>query len=249
MRTPLVDIALAMELYHDGVSIRKTRRLLRKAGRIPRHHSTVLRWLTKYPGVVQPFLDQFPGKMSPVWSADETAVWCRRGDGPLVQHWLWLCMDKGTRYVLASQLTDKRRTLHRATALFKQAQGRSQWRPKVIQTDGLQAYPRGVRKVFWHPLPRLRVEHERVKAMGSNALMERVNQTYKERYKVKRGYKSLESAAALSQGFWIGYNYLRKHMTLEMTPAEAAGIRFPFEDGWGDLIQWGTRYQTLVHHT
>jgi len=30
-----------------------------------------------------------------------------------------------------------------------------------------------------------------------------------------------------------------------MTPAEAAGIKLNINDGWGDLIELATRYETL----
>jgi hypothetical protein len=30
-----------------------------------------------------------------------------------------------------------------------------------------------------------------------------------------------------------------------MTPAQAAQMELPFNDGWGDLITWATVYRTL----
>jgi len=31
----------------------------------------------------------------------------------------------------------------------------------------------------------------------------------------------------------------------DLTPAQAAEIQLPFNDGWGDLIAWATVYRTL----
>lgn len=50
---------------------------------------------------------------------------------------------------------------------------------------------------------------------------------------------------AIPNGIVLHYNYLRPHTTLGgITPAEAAGIHLPFEDGWGDLIRWATIFDT-----
>ena len=61
-----------------------------------------------------------------------------------------------------------------------------------------------------------------------------------------RGFKRVAGAAALTEGFRLHYDYLREHGALGgKTPAVAAGIRLPFNDGWGDLIRWATFWHAL----
>lgn len=61
--------------------------------------------------------------------------------------------------------------------------------------------------------------------------------TLKERTKVMRGLKTLESMNAFLQGWIIHYNYFRPHLSLQdRTPAQVAGINFPYRN-WKELIE------------
>lgn len=61
--------------------------------------------------------------------------------------------------------------------------------------------------------------------------------TLKDRTKVLRGFKTIETAELILDGFLIHYNFFRPHMTLHnKTPAEVAGIRTPYKT-WTDLVR------------
>ncbi len=65
------------------------------------------------------------------------------------------------------------------------------------------------------------VDKEKLRA--TNNRIERLNGTVRERVKVQRGWKSMDSA--IPEGHRIFYNFLRPHMALgKQTPAQAAGI-------------------------
>jgi hypothetical protein len=49
-----------------------------------------------------------------------------------------------------------------------------------------------------------------------------------------RGLKNDERAKTLLDGYVINYNFCRKHQSINMTPAEAAGINVK---GWKQLIE------------
>ena len=49
-----------------------------------------------------------------------------------------------------------------------------------------------------------------------------------------RGLKNDERAQTLLDGYVINYNFCRKHQSINMTPAEAAGINVK---GWKQLIE------------
>jgi len=240
MRTPLRTIALTHEFYFDGLSLRKTKRNIRKAYGIARSHVAILKWLNKYPALVAPFLENFHPATGVEWNADETQVKVKG-----VPFWIWEVMDSKTRFLLSLIETDVSRTDARAMTLFSNAKHLG-GRPQVIQTDGLPAYNAGIRRNFWTPQPDLKVKHK-VGGMDENAVIERYHNTYKDRYKVMRGFKAVPSSTTINQGFRIHYNFLREHMALGTTPAKAAKIDLPFEDGWGDLVRWASYWRTLSH--
>lgn len=45
----------------------------------------------------------------------------------------------------------------------------------------------------------------------------------------------------------LQYNLVRPHQSLGSTPAQAGKINLPFEDGWGNLIDWATYHKTLAN--
>jgi hypothetical protein len=49
-----------------------------------------------------------------------------------------------------------------------------------------------------------------------------------------RGLKNDKRAKTLLDGYVINYNFCRKHQSINMTPAEAAGINVK---GWKQLIE------------
>jgi transposase-like protein len=68
-------------------------------------------------------------------------------------------------------------------------------------------------------------------------LIERFHSTIKERTKVMRGFKTLDTAELILEGFLVHYNYFRPHMSLaNSTPAEVAKIKIPFKT-WTDFVR------------
>ncbi len=128
---------------------------------------------------------------------------------------------------------------------FLQETKRRADRPRFIVTDGLQSYNDAMRKEYYSRFPWKRTNHRRSPGLkgGDKNRIERFHGTFKERYKVMRGMKNPATAFALVKGFNIQYNFLRPHEALfDGTPAAAAGIILPFEDGWANLINWATIY-------
>jgi len=68
-------------------------------------------------------------------------------------------------------------------------------------------------------------------------LIERFHSTLKERTKVMRGLHTLKSARRFLDGWLVHYNFFRPHTSLQdRTPAQVAGIRFPFRN-WKDVCE------------
>jgi transposase InsO family protein len=72
------------------------------------------------------------------------------------------------------------------------------------------------------------------KPHANNNRIERLNGTLRERVKVQRRWKSMESQ--IVEGQRIHYNFVKPHMALEgMTPAQRAGITEG--NTWRELLE------------
>lgn len=233
MRTPTEVIAAGLKSHTYGLSFKWTGQTIR----VPRHKSTVWRWQMKFAPLVRSFTDSFRAELSDTWHADETAIEIGGNHA-----WTWFAEDEGTRFIASSLVTPWGRTDEDAIRLFAQAKAVSGTRPLRIVTDKLPAYVTGIRRNFYSNAEgRLHLNRIHLTKGPNNNLIERLNGTFKDRTKSMRGFKTPKGAEAFSQAFVVQYDFLRGHESLNGgTPAVAAGIRLPFEDGWGDLARWAT---------
>ncbi len=98
--------------------------------------------------------------------------------------------------------------------------------PNNIVTDGLWSYEKAIKKEF---LPhRTNTEHIRlstIREKPNNNLVERFHNTFREFDKVRRGFKTQQTAQLLSDGFRTYYNFIRPHYALDgLTPSQVAGV-------------------------
>lgn len=239
-------IASAHELYFDGLSFKKTSRNLGKFYGVRPSKSSVWRWVTTYGPLAEAFVRSFTAQTGPTWCADETAIKCAWEREP--DKWEWNVMDQDSRFILSALVTKWGREDDHAIALFREAKRMASGIPDLIITDRLPAYIEGVRKNFYlNTAGRLHLNRIHLtKAKANNNTMERKWGTNRERTKVMRSFKRMDSAAAILAGFRVHYNFLREHETVGTTPAAKAGIALPFEDGWADLIRWATYWRAQL---
>ena len=245
MRTSARIISASLELYFDGLSLAKISRYIWRSHGIKICRITVWKWIQKYVPLVKSLVDQFIADATSSWHADETMIKVKG-----VWNYFWDGIDYNSRFIIMGMLTTDR-TIADAKMFFKGAKkqvgGNS---PSLIITDGCGAYEKGVSKIFWDKVrlgeckyirkPGLRAKVGKM----SNNIIERFHNTVKERMKTTRWFKSFKGAENAMFGFVIQYNFLRPHMALNgMTPAKKAGLDLPFENGWGDLIQWSETNQ------
>jgi len=241
-------IALALDLYYRGLSIRKivehfdqTRRLL--VGRM-----TVYRWVTHFARLAAEWMDAQGARTSDRWHIDETVV---NVDGE--QRYLWNVLDHETRFLLATHVS-KNRSLANTRAPIHKAKKATPDRPADVLTDGMNAYPVAVGKELGRKATALDDPrfvrggrfnpHKRVpsiRAPESNNRIERFHGTEKERFKVMRAFDNDRGTSALAEGVRVHYNLVRTHQALKMTPGEAAGI--PMGEGfrWRKVIDLATQ--------
>ena len=116
---------------------------------------------------------------------------------------------------------------------------------KVVTSDGLLAYPNGIKKVygFSNKTHKLNVFHKQVNASrgeGFNIMIERLHNSIRERTKTFRGFHgSVESANAIMKDYEIFYNFIRKHQSIKKCPYELAipELKLNSENKWRELIK------------
>lgn len=224
---------MALDLYFKGISYRKIVDHLKQFHGIEISHVAIIKWVKKYTKLVKEYVDSLMPQTSGLWHTDEMAVKVA-GD----YKWLWNVMDHETRFLLASQISQKRR-IQDARSVFQQARSVAKTDPKVMVTDGLQSYIKAFKKEFY-TLKGPRAKHIRKPHFTdptNNNMVERMQGSIREREKVMRSLKNEDSE--IVDGYRIYYNFIRPHMSLDgKTPAEEAGIDLGLKgDKWLALIK------------
>ena len=227
MKTPANQVTSALNMYYEGMSIKAIRRnLQQEQGNMP-STATIYEWIQKYTQYATDSIKGYkPKKIGSIFVADETVI---EIDGQNV--WLWDIIDEKTRYLLATRIS-RSRTTQDAQILYDRAVKTAGKEPDKVINDKLASYL-DVRygKDTEH------IQSAPFAVENNTQLIERFHETLKQRTKVMRGLKNIESAHDFIDGWLVHYNYLRPHTALnDRTPAEVAGIDFPYKN-WADIIR------------
>jgi transposase-like protein len=227
MKTPTNQVSSALNSYYEGMSIKAIRRhLLQEHANAP-STATIYEWIQKYTQYATDSIKGYqPSKVGDTWIADETVL---EIDGQNV--WLFDIIDDKTRFLLATRIS-RSRTTRDAQMLIDRAIKTAGKEPKTVITDKLASYldvryGKDTEHIQGRPFA---VEDNTQK-------IERFHGTLKQRTKVMRGLKNIETAHDFMNGWLVHYNYLRPHDALaDKTPAEVAGIAFPYKN-WAEIIR------------
>lgn len=235
LRGDLRRVALAIDLYFRGLSLRKVTEHLQQAYGVRTTPSTIYRWVERYAPKAARWMDSLGARTGERWHVDETVV---SADG--APRWIWNVVDSETRFLIATQVTTLRRTRD-ARMLIRHAKVVTPDRPLEVLTDGLPAYRRAIgRELAFRSGGEVVNPHQRVpsiRARKSNNLVERLNGTEKERIKVLRGFHGRRGPKLFMQGFRVHYNLVRPHRALATTPGVAAGLPDPGGFRWKAIVQ------------
>lgn len=238
MKTSANQVSSALNMYYEGMSIKAIRRNLQQEhGNMP-STATIYEWILKYTQYATDSIEGYqPEKIGDTWIADETVL---EIDGQNV--WLWDIIDDKTRYLLATRLSTSR-TTRDAQMLYDKAVKTAGKEPQTVITDKLASYldvryGKGTEHIQGRPF-----------ALEDNTQkIERFHGTLKQRTKVMRGLKNVETAIDFVNGWLVHYNYLRPHDSLDdKTPAEVAGIDFPYKN-WADITRHEPSKPITVTH-
>ncbi len=231
-------IALTLDLYFKGISLRKISHHLKQFYNLNISHKSVYNWIEKYVGIMNEYVNSIQPDIGGVWHTDEMMV---KVDGSW--EYLWNVIDESTRFQLAS-IVSKERHVRDARMVFQKAKKNAGGRkPKYLVTDGLLAYREAVNKEFntnhgnIEHLWNVGIQHH-----PNNNHVERLHGTIRQREKVIRGMKIEETP--IIEGHRLYYNFIKPHEALNgKTPSEEAGITIEGEDKWLTLMKKSIQYQ------
>jgi putative transposase len=238
MKTPANQVTSALNMFYEGMSIKAIRRNLQQEyGNMP-STATIYEWIQKYTQYATDSIQGYqPQKIGDTWIADETVI---EIDGQNV--WLWDIIDDKTRFLLATRIS-RSRTTRDAQILYDRAVKTAGKEPNKVITDKLASYL-DVRygKDTEH------IQGKPFAVEDNTQMIERFHETLKQRTKVMRGLKNIESAHDFINGWLVHYNYLRPHTALgDKTPAEVAGIDYPYKN-WADITHHKPSKPVIIEH-
>ncbi len=244
MQTPTKDIADILNMYYEGMSENAIRRNLIQQQENYISTGSVYNWINRFTDMAINEANKCTPKVGDTWIADETFVRVDKSkanvenpyDKSRKAKWVvfWDIIDADTRFLLASHLTTTRGTKD-AQTLMEKAAKRAGKLPKVVVTDKLRAYLDGIELVYGAD-----TKHKQGAPFdieNNTNLIERFHGTLKDRTKVMRALKNKTTLQKFTDGWLVHYNFFRPHMSLgDKTPAQEAGINFPFHN-WKGVIE------------
>lgn len=241
MRTKSRIISTSIDLYFEGLSVRKIQTQVEKLYGVSVSQVTIWKWITKYSDLVKSYITTLKPQLSGMWHEDETVIKCEGR-----KFWFWEMIDEETRFIVASHVSVTR-TFEDTVAIFKKGYEQGKVRPKTVFVDGSHVYNRAFNKVFYtmrkNTRPKL-VQRVGVLARETNNIVERLHGTLKDRTRPMRGLKAFESTKSILRGYTIHYNFVRPHQSLKgKTPAQASGITM--KSDWHFLVKEATKHDAL----
>lgn len=230
-------IALTLDLYFQGLSLRKISHHLKQFYGLAISYKSVYNWIEKYVNIMNQYVNNINPDIGEVWHTDEMMV-------NIGGNWeyLWNVIDERTRFQLAS-VVSKERYIKDARMVFQRAKKNcGERKPKYIVTDGLPAYKRAVKKEFTTNTH----ETEHLWNVGlqhhpNNNHVERLHGNIRDREKTMRGLK-IENTPII-EGHRLYYNFIKPHESLNgKTPSEETGITIEGDNKWLNLMTNAIQY-------
>jgi transposase-like protein len=224
MKTNARTVLAALDLYFRGLSYRKIAEHLCEIYGVHMTHVAVFNWIKKYMRILRRYVKQIrpvPGKK---WHCDEMK-YSINGNS----QYLWNLMDSKTRFLLACQVTQRRRKVEAKKELTHGVRTAGAI-PAAVVTDGLASYSEAVHSL--RDQSNERIQH--VTRAGENNKEERLNQTLRERTRTMR-VNDRKVLRRFAGEYPLYYNFFRKHSALGRTPAQAAKVAFA--KGWLSSIR------------
>jgi len=232
----LFGVCLYTEFYLSG---EECSRLIQDVMNIYVTGRSVLNWVQKLSPYFQKISKLYKPKYSDIWYIDEMFV-NRKGSKkrPGKQGYLFTVYDEN-RQVIATLLSN-RRDSKSALKVFKMALEETRFYPRIVSTDKchiydtLRRYKGKFRHVHAHFETKFVSYKETVILICQNRI-ERYHSEIRPKEVKMRGIKNFENGTRLFQLRGVIHNYLRKHLSLGVTPAQYSGVTMDIS--WGNLAE------------
>jgi putative transposase len=224
-------ITTARQLYFSGESLRNTSHSLKLIG-MDVTHQTVYNWIKKYTKLMQTYLSRIIPKVGDAWRTDELHI---KVHGNM--KYMYALMDDQTRFWIAQQVAESKFSAN-ISPLFRKAKEVAGKRPNVLISDGAPNFNQAFKDEFFtRRKPRSRhIRHIRLQGDHNNNKMERLNGEVRDREKVMRGLKNIDTT--VFPGYQIYHNFVRPHEGIaNLTPAEKCGVKIEGGNKWITLIE------------
>ena len=228
-------ITQSLQMYFQGMSVRDIADNFEMMG-IDVSFKTVYNWVSQYSKLTSKYLDTIVPRVGTWVRADEAFI---RVAGEM--NYLFSTMDDETRFWIVGEMADTK-FQHQADKLLVDTIKRTGQTPKIFITDGLPAYGKSSKKVFGkntNHISNVGINSMRKsgKIHPTNNMMERLNGEIRDREKVFRGLKKMDTP--IIPGMKVYYNFTKKHGGLggDITPSEAALIKVDGRNRWKTIIQ------------
>jgi putative transposase len=228
---PSQYISSAVNMYYTGMSLNDIRNHLKQEYGYYPSKSVVFKWVNKYTDLARKqFKDSNP-KVGDTWIADETMLDI---DG---EHKVWFydIIDRDTRFLLASRVALSR-TTKEAEMLMRDAEKCAGKKPKAVITDNNYSYVNGIPEAYEGKTEHVLGNPFKTKDTGeSTSEIERFHGTLKDRTKIFRAFRDVETLIQFADGWLVYYNYFKPHQSLNgKTPADEAKVDYSIKN-WVDL--------------
>jgi transposase-like protein len=228
MKTPIRVIASAMSCYFSGMPLDAIQRHLQQQYGIYMDESGIYRWVIRFSKEAVNKTKDYKPDIGNTWIADETMINVGK-----TKVWFWDIIDLRTRYLLASHISLVR-TSKDAARLMRKAAQRAGKTPKKVITDKLAAYLDGVEIAFGADTEH--VQSKPFTVVESTNVIERFHGTLKQRTKIIKRFKNLDTAKIITDAWLVHYNFFKEHESLgNMPPARKMG-KVPIKD-WADVLE------------
>jgi len=238
MKNAQQKVTLCLDLFFKGVSSRKIQEHLQAFYPHNSSHMTIYRWVVKYSSMIGEYTDKLKLNVGNELQIDEME-YHRLGK----KNWFIDCIDTETRYLVSSELREKRAE-EDIKIVLKVAKYKTDNQTTIVQSDGWFAYRKALNKTFGlnKCSTKSKIVYRRLnfsKGDGFNCRIERLHNSIRERTKTFRGFHgSVESAKAIMKGYEVFYNFIRKHQALNKCPYElATDLKLKNPNKWIELIE------------
>lgn len=227
MKTPINIISAALSCYYGGMPLDAIQRHLQQQFGTYYSEMGIYNWVIRFSKEAINRVKDFQPIVGDTWMADET---CLKVGGRNI--WFWDIIDTKTRYLLASRLSETRTTKD-AALLMKEASRQAGKMPKTIITDKLAAYIDSIELVFGADTRH--IQSKPFTDVNSTNIIERFQGTLKDRTKVVRGFKNMDTARLLTGAWLVHYNFFKEHETLGNVPPAVKMGATPIKD-WAEVV-------------